>query len=139
MSKRIIAVILAVVAIVAGCGTGEDGAAPIVTPDRSQASPSGTYTAYVQEGPEENGVKTWVLLVRDQAGKEVFRDRSAYSTRNGVMISWLSTEPEQLWVYSGDVGVHKIAPGAKGGWTRTGVETENVPAEISGRWESSRS
>lgn len=139
VSKRILAVILAVVAIVAGCGRNDGVAAAAVTPDRSQASPSGTYTAYVQEGPEENGVKPWVVLVRDQAGKEVFRDRSAYNPRNGVMISWLSTEPEQLWVYSGEVGVHKIAPGAKGGWTRAGVETENVPAEITGRWESSRS
>ena len=135
MGKRLIAVILAVMAIVVGCGTSDNTAAAVVTPDRAQASPSGTYTAYVQEGTEE----TWVVLIRDQAGKEVFRDRSAYSTRHGVTVSWLSTEPEQLWVYSGDEGVHKIAPGAKGGWTRTGVETGNVPTEISDRWESSRS
>lgn len=139
MSKRILTVILAVIAIAVGCGKSDDAAAAIVTPNQAQTSPSGTYTAYVQEGPEENGAKAWVVLVRDQAGNEVFRDRSAYNPRDGLMISWLSTEPEQLWVYSGDVGVHKIAPGAKGGWTRAGVETENVPAEISGRWESSRS
>lgn len=137
---RLIAVILAVMALAVGCGKSDDAAAAIVTPGHPQTSPSGAYTAFVQEGPEEeNGVKTWVVLVRDQAGKEVFRDRSAYSTRHGVMINWLSTEPEQLWVYSGDVGVHKIAPGAQGGWTRTGVKSENVPSGISSLWESSRS
>lgn len=139
MSKRIVAVILAVMAFAAGCGKSDGAAAPIVTPDHSQTSPSGAYTAVAQDGPEENGAKTWTVVVQDKAGKEVFHHRSAYSTGNGVVISWLSTETEQLWVYSGDVGVYRIAPGPKGGWTRTGVKSEDVPSEISDRWESSRS
>jgi hypothetical protein len=139
VSKRLIALILAVVAIVAGCGKSDGAAAPTVTPDHAQASPSGTYTAFAEQGPEENGVKPWVVVVRDNAGKEVFHDHSSYSPRNGVMITWLPTESEQLWVYSGDAGVYRIAPGSHGGWTRSGVKSENVPSEISSLWESSRS
>ncbi|WP_454791251.1 hypothetical protein [Mycolicibacterium lutetiense] len=131
--------ILAVMAIVAGCGKNDGVATPVVTPDHAQASPSGTYTAFAEQGPEEDGVKPWVVVVRDGAGKEVFHDHSSYSPRNGVMITWLPTEPEQLWVYSGDAGVYRIAPGSHGGWTRAGVKSENVPSEVSGLWESSRS
>lgn len=139
MSKRVVAVILAVLAVLAGCGDSDDAAANIVTPGHSQSSPSGTYTAFAEEGPEELGVKPWVVVVRDQAGKEVFHDHSAYDTRSGVLITWLPSEPEQLWVYSGDLGVYRIVPGRQGGWTRTGVKPENVPSEISSLWESSRS
>lgn len=131
--------ILAVLAILAGCGKGDGAAAAIVSPGHAQASPSGTYTAFAEQGPEENGVKPWVVVVRDKAGKEVFHDRSSYSPHNGVMITWLPTEPEQLWVYSGDAGVYRIAPGSHGGWTRTGVKSEDVPSEIASLWESSRS
>ncbi len=138
MSRRIVAVILAVTAIAAGCGKN-DAAAPVVTPDHAQVSPSGTYTAVAEERPEENGVKPWVVVVRDKAGTEVFHDHSSYSPSNGVLIAWLPAEPEQLWVYSGDAGVYRIAPGSHGGWTRSGVKPENVPAEISKLWESSRS
>ncbi|QZH68045.1 hypothetical protein [Mycolicibacterium farcinogenes] len=139
MNKRIVAVILSVMAIAAGCGKGDDSAAHTVTPEHAQTSPSGTYTAYAQNGPVENGADTWVVVVRDNAGQEVFHDRSAYSPAKGVMITWLPTEPDQLWVYSADAGVYRIAPGSHGGWTRSGVKPENVPSEISGLWESSRS
>ncbi|WP_209447112.1 hypothetical protein [Mycolicibacterium septicum] len=139
MSKRIVALILAVVAIAAGCGKGDEASGQTITPGHSQASPSGTYTAFAEEGTEEDGVKPWVAVVRDKAGKEVFHDHSSYSPRNGVMMTWLPTEPEQLWVYSGDGGVYRIAPGSHGGWTRSAVKSENVPSEISSLWESSRS
>jgi hypothetical protein len=84
-----------------------------------------------------NGEKPWTVVVRDNAGKEVFHDHASYG--NGVMITWLPSEPEQLWVYSGDSGVYRIAPGKQGGWTRAGVKSENVPSEISTLWESWRS
>lgn len=138
MSKRIVALILAVVALVAGCGKGDGAAAQIVTPDHSQTSPSGTYTAFAEPGQEENGEKPWVVVVRDKAGKEVFHDHSSYSAQD-VMIAWLSTEPEQLWVYSGNAGVYRITPGSHGGWTRSAVKPDKVPSEITGLWESSRS
>lgn len=137
MSKRIVAMIMAVVAIIAGCGKSGDVAAPVVTPGHSQTSPSGNYTAFAEEGTEENGEKPWVVMIRDKAGKVVFHDHASY--RNGVVITWLSTEPEQLWVYSGDTGVYRIAPGSHGGWTRIAIKRENVPSEVSDRWESSRS
>ncbi|MEX3654819.1 hypothetical protein ABFW14_12080 [Mycolicibacterium fortuitum] len=139
MGMRLIAAMLAVMVIAAGCGESDDGSAAIVTPGHAQTSPSGTYSAFAQRGPEENGAETWVVVVRDKAGQEVFHDRSAYNPANGVMITWLPTEPEQLWVYSGDAGVYRIAPGSHGGWTRAGVKPKNVPSEISKLWESSRS
>ncbi|CRZ13209.1 hypothetical protein [Mycolicibacterium neworleansense] len=139
MSKRIVAIVLAVMVIAVGCGKGDDSAAQTVTPGHAQASPSGTYTAFAEPGQEENGDAPWAVVVRDKAGKEVFHDHSSYSARNGVMITWLPTEPEQLWVYSGDAGVYRIAPGSQGGWTRAGVKPENVPSEVTRLWESSRS
>ncbi len=137
VNKRIVVLIVAVMAIVAGCGGGSDVAAKIVTPEHSQVSPSGTYTAVAQEGSEVNGEKPWTVVVRDKAGNEVFHDHASYGT--GVMITWLPSEPEQLWVYSGDDGIYRITPGKQGGWTRAGVKTENVPSEISTLWESRRS
>ncbi|PEG57414.1 hypothetical protein CQY21_27670 [Mycolicibacterium boenickei] len=125
-------------ALAAGCGKEDDAAAQTVTPDHSQTSPSGTYTASAEPGQEENGEKPWVVVVRDKAGKEVFHDHSSYSPHD-AMITWLPTEPEQLWVYSGDAGVYRIAPGSHGGWTRSAVKPDKVPSEITGLWESSRS
>lgn len=137
MGKRLIALVLAAMVIVAGCGKGGDGAAQTVTPDHSQTAPSGNYTAFAEEGPEETGEKSWVVVVRDKAGKVVFHDHASYD--KGVLITWLPTEPEQLWVYSGDTGVYRIAPGSHGGWTRSVVNRDNVPSEISSLWDSSHS
>lgn len=139
MSFRVVVVVLAVLSLIAGCGSKNDADTRFVTPDHPQASPSGTYTASAEPGPAENSVTTWVPVVRDKAGKEVFHGHSSYSTGNGVMITWLSTEPEQLWVYSGDAGVYRIAPGSHGGWTRSAVKSANVPAEITELWKSQRS
>ncbi|MGA5545812.1 hypothetical protein ACPCIR_28565 [Mycobacterium sp. NPDC051198] len=138
MGKRLIAVILAVLAVAVGCGKSDNAAAAVVTPGHDQRSPSDAYTASAQDGPDENGGKTWVPVIRDEAGREVFHDHSSYRTP-GVVITWLPTEPEQLWVYSDEDGIYRIAPGSHGGWTRSAVKRENVPSEISNLWESSRS
>ncbi|WP_174683199.1 hypothetical protein [Mycolicibacterium fortuitum] len=138
MGKRLVAVTVAVMAIAVGCGKSDEPASATVTPGHSQTSPSDAYTAFAEEGSEEDGAKTWVVVIRDKAGQEVFHDHSSYRTP-GVMIAWLPTEPEQLWVYSNDEGIYRIAPGSHGGWTRGAVKRENVPSEISSLWESSRS
>lgn len=132
-----LAVMLTLMVFVAGCSAdGSDGNAALITPGHPVTSPSGTYTASAESGPDENGVTTVVPVIRDKNGKEVFHDHSSYG--DGVVISWLSTEPEQLWVYSAR-GAYRIAPGSHGGWTRSAVKGDGVPAEISGLWQSSRS
>lgn len=130
-------VVTAVVALVAGCGSfGRSDRANdrFARPGQPKTSPSGLYTAYAEWGPDENTVKTWVVVVRDKSGKEVFHDDYAYSTRHGVMITWLSTEPNQLWIYSGDVAVSRVSPNPSGIWEKTPVRRQDVPDEISELW-----
>ncbi|MCH9732310.1 MAG: hypothetical protein K0U84_22025 [Actinomycetia bacterium] len=89
-----------------------------VRPGEPKVSPSGLYTAYAEEGPLQNTVKTWVDVIRDKDGNEVFRDDDAYSTRHGILFTWLSSEPNQLWIISGDVGTFYVSPGPDGVWTK---------------------
>lgn len=94
-------------------------------------SPSGEYTASVEYGPEDNGVKTWVPVIRDKSGKEVFRDShddySPCSTRQKLLVTWLSTKPAELWVYSDDVGSFSISRSADGEWMK---QHNGAPKEI---------
>ncbi|MGH3991991.1 MAG: hypothetical protein ACRDSN_05945, partial [Pseudonocardiaceae bacterium] len=68
-----------------------------------------------------------------RAGREVFRDRDAYSSRHGVGITWLSGKDE-LWLLSSDVGTSYVAQDAEGTWhkehPRPGHFDQDVPAEI---------
>lgn len=135
MSKRVLAVFLAAVSIIAGCTmfnrSAESG---VVRPDHPQQSPSGQFTAYAEQGPDQNGVETWVVVVRSRSGQEVFHDDYAYSTRHGVMITWLTTEPNQLWIYSGDVAVSYVSPDSTGRWTKAEARRDQVPSEIKELW-----
>lgn len=104
----------------------------LVTPDHSVVSPSGEFTAFVEYGPEENKVKTLVPVIRDKSGSEVFRDGKdeygPYSTRQTTYVAWLSTKPNELWIYSGDVGTFSVSPDQTGKWTKKSDST--VPQEI---------
>lgn len=133
---RLLAV-LVLAAVLTGCsifgssrGSDKD-TDRLVTPDHSVPSPSGEYTASVEYGPEENGVKTWIPVIRDKDGKEVFRDNhddySPYSTRQKLLVTWLSTKPAELWVYSGDVGTFSISQQPNGTWIK---QSGGAPKEI---------
>jgi hypothetical protein len=103
-----------------------------VQPGSSKPAPSGQYTAAAENGPVQNGVATWVVLVRDTSGAEVFRDDYAYSLRHGVGITWLSSA-DQLWVLSADVGTAHIDRAPDGSWHKTLITPETVatiPEEI---------
>lgn len=102
-----------------------------VRPDAPKAAPSGTYTAHAEAGPDQNGVATWVVVIRDRSGTEVFRDDYAYSTRHGVGITWLSTA-DQLWVLSADVGDAHVDR-TDAGWSKTKLTPSTLgdkPEEI---------
>ncbi len=102
------------------------------TPDHPLPSPSGGYVAAPEMGPEQNNVQTWVVVIRDRSGTEVFRDDYAYSTRHGVGVTWLSTA-DQLWILSGDVGTAHVDRMPDGTWRKTAITPETVgqvPAEI---------
>lgn len=101
-------------------------------PEHPKTSPSGSYTAFAEYGPEQNGVKTGVAVIRDKSGEEVFHDTEPYSTRHGIGITWLSTA-DQLWLLSGDVGTSHVDRNPDGTWTKTGMNPDTVkdiPAEI---------
>ncbi len=103
-----------------------------VTLQQTKPSPSGAFVAKVETGPEQNGVATWVTIIQDKSGREVFRDSYAYSTRHGVGITWLSSA-DQLWLISSDVGLARIDKHDDGRWTKTAITPETlaqVPQEI---------
>jgi hypothetical protein len=131
-----VGLVVAVALVVGSTGrSGESGMTRgtdrFVLPDAPRAAPSGKYTAHAEAGPEQNGVPTWVVVIRDQGGGEVFRDEYAYSTRHGVGITWLSTA-DQLWVLSADVGDAHVDPSGSG-WVKTTLTPSTLddkPEEI---------
>lgn len=138
MSSRVVVTLVGVLLLVAVAIAyvlgvfSSDNRERLATPDRPLPSPSGAYTAAPEMGPEQNGVKTWVVVIRDRSGAEVFRDDYAYSTRHGVGVTWLSTA-DQLWILSGDVGTAHVDRAPDGTWTKTAVTPETlnqVPEEI---------
>lgn len=123
----------AVLLVLAGCGgkgTARDDR--FVRPGVPKPSPSGGYTAYAENGPAQNGVATWIAVVRDNSGAEVFRDNYAYSTRQGIGFTWLSGR-DQLWLLSADVGDAHVDRKSDGSWAKTVITPEtsgDVPDEI---------
>lgn len=64
-------------------------------------------------------------------GKEVFHDSTAYSTRHGVGVTWLSTK-DQLWILSSDVGTSYVQSDGSV-WTKTSITPttrKDIPKEI---------
>lgn len=103
-----------------------------VRPGEPKSSPSGSYTALAESGPSQNGVGTWIVVVRDAAGAEVFRDGYPYSTRQGLGVTWLSTA-DQLWILSSDVGNAHVDRQPDGTWAKTPITPQTlatVPEEI---------
>lgn len=123
--------------LLAGCGLFGGGATRhddrFARPDHPKNSPSGQYAATVDMGPNQNGVDTWVAVIRDNAtGAEVFRDSYAYDNRHGVGITWLSSA-DQLWLLSNDVGTAHVDRKPDGTWIKTSIYPETVgdiPEEI---------
>ncbi|MEZ0366131.1 hypothetical protein ACAG26_20865 [Mycobacterium sp. pUA109] len=115
-----------------GCalfGRGNEAVAQrSVRPGDPKVSPSGQYTAYAEYGTPQNTVKTWVDVIKDKNGKEVFRDDTAYSTRHSIMFTWISTQPNELWILSGDVGTFYVTRWPDGNWVKQ--HATNVPKEI---------
>ena len=104
-----------------------------VRPDKAKRSPSGAFIASFRPGPEQNGVATWVVVIADTDGSEVFRDDRAYSARHGVGVTWLSVR-DQLWILSSDIGDGYVERREDAGtWTKVMLGPENrdgVPEEV---------
>ncbi|MGI8647788.1 MAG: hypothetical protein ACR2JX_06145 [Mycobacteriales bacterium] len=131
----LLGVAAALVAILMGCGTSDRTNAQeerFVGIGKPKLSSSGLYTASVKFGPEENSVKTWIAVINDTSGTEVFRDDYAYSPRHRLTITWLSGH-DQLWILSSDVGTSHIDRQPDGTWKKIDITPETlgeVPAEI---------
>jgi hypothetical protein len=130
---RLAGVLVIALAVVVGCSLfGRDSDDRFVDVGRPKESPSGTFIASLEEGPEQNGVETRVVVISDANGREVFRDDYAYSTRHGVRVTWLSSA-DQLWILSSDVGTAHVDRQEDGTWTKTAITPETadtVPEEI---------
>ncbi|MGQ0773355.1 MAG: hypothetical protein ACT4NY_02885 [Pseudonocardiales bacterium] len=137
---RISIVIIAaitVAGVLAGCTAlfGADRGADerYARPGQPQTSPSGKFVAHAEFGPEQNGVQTWIVVITERDGREVFRDTEAYSSRHGVGITW-RTDADQLWILSADVGTSYVQHNTDGTWSkeypRLDHYDEDVPAEI---------
>jgi hypothetical protein len=123
--------------LVLGCGLFKPLDERFVLPDRPRHSSSGEFLALVEDGPVQNGVQTWVVVLVDSDGAEVFRDDYAYSTRHGVGVTWLSDE-DQLWILSGDVGTAYVERNFGGVWVKAWITPktrDDIPDEIEAlRW-----
>jgi len=130
---RLAGVLVVALIVVAGCSLfGSDSDDRFVDVGRPKESPSGAFTASLEEGPEQNGVETHIVVISDADGREVFRDDYAYSTRHGVRVTWLSSD-DQLWILSSDVGTAHVDRQEDGTWTKTAITPETadtIPAEI---------
>ncbi|WP_243858227.1 hypothetical protein [Mycobacterium sp. DL440] len=123
--------------ILSGCGIFGSSANRnndrFARPDHPKDSPSGQYEVSAAMGPEQNGVETWVAVIRDKAtDAEVFRDSYAYSTRHGINITWLSAS-DQLWLFSSDVGTAHVDRQRDEAWVKTSIypeTTDDIPEEI---------
>jgi hypothetical protein len=118
--------------LVLGCGPFKSQESRFVLPDQPRRSPSNEYVAQVEDGPVDNGVETWVVVINDSDGAEVFRDEYAYSVRHGVGVTWLSDD-DQLWVLSADVGTAHVKRDSNGVWFKTWMTPQTlheIPDEI---------
>lgn len=139
--KRNVIVMLAVATLgaAAACTQGTDptrtSVSPTVTGDTwlttGAISPSGRFRAVIEL--EENWMAA-VSIVETASGTTVFEVGSYSRSRNHRFgVGWLSTEAEQLWVYSGDAGCAMAGRSANGEWGKSSVARENLPAEVK-RW-----
>lgn len=139
--KRGVAVMLAFAALVsvAACTRESDStrssASSTVSGDTWLAtdaiSPSGQFRVLI--AVEENWMAA-VSIVQTASGNTVFDVGSYSRSRNHAFgVGWLSTEPEQLWVYSGDVACAKAEMGPQGNWVKSNVGAKDLPAEVK-RW-----
>lgn len=134
---RRLATMLLIAGLLSGCGilgsplSRDDDR--FARPGHPKDSPSGRFTVSVGMGPKQNGVETWVAVIRDNAtDSEVFHDSYAYSSRHGLGITWLSSR-DQLWLLSSDVGTSHVDQQPDGTWVKTTINPETVsdiPEEI---------
>jgi hypothetical protein len=124
---------IAVMVALSGCqATSTDhDTERFVKPGAPKVSPSKIYTAAVDRGPVHDGVETWVAVIIDEAGAEVFHDDHAFSTGHETDITWLSNE-DQLWLLSREMGSAHVDRHPDGRWIKTTVspDVDSMPAEI---------
>lgn len=125
-------------ASVGGGGTQGDGAlvlgpdpgGRLVTASHPVASPSARYSAALTPATVTGGVQTYVVVIRDAAGRELFRDTATYTADQGLAVAWLSTR-DQLWLQSESATSHVDLVGAA--WRKTAITpatVDTIPAEI---------
>jgi hypothetical protein len=124
---------IAVMVALSGCqATSTDhDTERFVKPGAPKVSPSKIYTAAVDRGPVHDGVETWVAVIIDESGAEVFHDDHAFSTGHETDITWLSNE-DQLWLLSREMGSAHVDRHPDGRWIKTTVspDVDSMPAEI---------
>jgi hypothetical protein len=114
-------------------GTDRNADERFVRPGQPRVSPSGKFVAHAEPGPEPAGEPTWIVVITDREGRELFRDTEAYRSRPGVGITWL-TDTDELWLLSTDTGLSYLQPDEDDIWSkerpRPDHHDQDVPAEI---------
>ncbi len=80
-------------------------------------SPSGEYQLHVD--PDEQGSSAYFSLTNRQ-GEQVFRTTDQFDLRHNTYILW--DRDNQVWVYSGDLGLFIWRNEPESGWTRRAYE-----------------
>lgn len=119
--RRVLLAVLMMLLV--ACGDPEDQSERFVRIDSPKASPSGEYTASVVRENDST-----VLVVKDKAGVEVFRDAFGQASRasDAGGVTWLSDQ-DQLWVLSTD-GHTYVERDSAGSWVRKPADT--LPDEL---------
>lgn len=122
---------IAVMVVLSGCQplATDRNADRFVKPGAPKVSPSKIYTAALDRGPVHDGAETWVAVIIDESGAEVFHDDHAFGDGHETDITWLSNE-DQLWLLSRDVGSAHVDRHPDGRWLKTTVSPDSVPTEI---------
>ncbi|MFF2082621.1 hypothetical protein ACFVVM_02550 [Nocardia sp. NPDC058176] len=121
--RALITPLVAVVLLLASVACGNDrvtaeGDGRFALPGVPVTSPSGSFEAHVN--PSGN-LSMYVSITDKRTGAEVYKDVENYSTSrlHGYTVGWLSSAPEQLWIYSADVGTSRVDRSAEGEWEKS--------------------
>ncbi|MEV0758884.1 hypothetical protein [Nocardia sp. NPDC050435] len=129
----VLTAVLALMTATAACGRVDD---PALAGDTwlttSAISPSGRYRATIQ--PAENLMATISILETSTGAQTCTVGTFSRSRNHRFGVGWLTTEPDRLFVYSGDVAHHQADRTPTGQWTLSTVPEQNLPAEVRTWW-----
>lgn len=105
-SWRRIPALVALLVLLTGCVGGGPSNNPFVQKGATQASPSGAFTAELQETTEK-GFTEYRPIITDASGNAVWQSETAFVERYFPGVAW-EKDTDVLWILSSDVGNSRV-------------------------------